>query len=433
MIYPLNAQLSEDSSIVNLSEVLLNESVTLSDSIKHIGTGIGSIFLLIVVIYYIISIMDGGKFQMKMLIPLVLFFLVGNFTWVAKPVLMFTTTITQSLSEAFSQKRESLLNQDGETGISTINDHYVVHNLEADPTAEEGDPTAQMETASGADSDSNSNVGNSKMKTFINTMTKAMKYSTNIGIIWDFAVSANKTVYENLTSERLSFVGILCHLMSWLCTAVSFCLRVFGIMMTAIMVAFGPIVFAFAILPGRGSNIVSWFIRICQFSLFVPLCSYIDTFIVSSYLVLGKTSAMGFLMVFALTLANIVGLISVPTIASMIIEGASGAVSLSQGLQTITGAAMTTGGFMVGATAGQDNGVQNFMAGFKHKGMVGFVKEMGKKTYDSSGNETGRAGFMGAVKNIAAYGQGSLYGWNVQDGNHPSQNNNQQPNGNSNS
>ncbi|MBQ8482928.1 MAG: hypothetical protein IJ504_01325 [Bacteroidales bacterium] len=193
--------------------------------------------------------------------------------------------------------------------------------------------------------------------------------------------------------------------MSWICSGVSFCLKIFGIMMTSVVVVFGPISFAFAILPGRGANVVSWFIRICQFALFGPLCAFIDAFTVSAYLLLDSSAgnAMGFLMVFAITLANLVGLVSVPTIASMIIEGASGAVSLSQGLQTISSAAMATGGMVVSGTVGQANSFNNFMNGFKHKGLVGFIGDVNQN------------GFKKAVMDTAKYGQGALYGWNVQD------------------
>jgi hypothetical protein len=103
----------------------------------------------------------------------------------------------------------------------------------------------------------------------------------------------------------------------------------------------------------------------------------------------------------------------------MIIEGASGAVSLSHGLQTIAGAAATAGGAIVAGTVGQNNALSNFGAGMKHKGVVGFVKEMGKPTYDEAGNVNGSVGFMGAIRNIAAYGQGSIYGWNVQKDDEP--------------
>lgn len=422
MLYPC-AMTQAEEKVVNISRDLLENALEMSDGIRHIGVGIGSIMLLIVVIYYVISMLDGGKFQMKMLVPLLLFFLVCNFSWIAKPVLSFTTTITESVSEALVQQRHNMLNPSGGDRNTTVNDHYVSRHLKGG-----GDPTAKDVGSGGSDDRAGDEVDSSlseiKESSFLRKLWQVFYRGSAIGVIRDFATSSRHSTAENLTAERLSFSGILCQLMSWICTAVSFCLRVFGIMMTCIVVVFGPITFAFAIMPGRASNVVSWFIRICQFSLYAPLCALIDTFTVSVYLLLDSSAgnAVGFLMVFAMTIANLVGLCSVPTIASMIIEGASGAVSLSQGLQTIAGAATMAGGGALSATAGMDNGLSNFMAGMKHKGIVGFLKEMDSPAYDSDGNVTGKQGFSGAVRNITAYGQGSLYGWNVQKDDNPSGN-----------
>lgn len=404
-----------DSQFVNISHDLLERVMDMTEGVSKIGIGIASIMLLVVVLYYVINILNGGKFQTQMLVPLLIFFCVCNFQWIAKPVLKFTTTITSSLTDTLKEQKQKLLTSDPMTkDVTTINDHFVSKHLENDPTNKNGHEVTEEEKV-GAESEGT--ISTSKPSNFAEKIWKAIYYGSAVGIVRDLALSSNKSVQENLTSERLSFSGIICQLMSWLCSGFSFCLRVFGIMMTSIIVVLGPITFAFAVLPGKGGVIVSWFIRLCQFSLFGPLCTFIDTFTVSTYTLLDTTAsdAMGFLMVFALILANIVGLLSVPTIASMIIEGASGAVSLSQGLQTIGSATMAVGGAGLAATAGSNNMFSNFMAGMQHKGIVGFVQEMRKDTYDDAGNVTGKAGFMGAVRNITEYGQGAVYGWNVQD------------------
>lgn len=416
LFYPLAA---DERDIVNISEAMLENALELSEGVRHIGIGIGAIMLMIVVMYYVVTMLDGGRFQLKMLVPLVLFFFVCHFDWVAKPVLSFTTTITESLSEAMTESKKELLNPDGDNDNATINDHYTGTHLvnQEDPTVEKPDEDPEE----GKGEETESTVGQTNRKNFVNMLWTAFKRSTGFWILQEFATSALYSTADNLTSERLSLAGLLCTLMSWITTAVSFCLRIFGIMMTSIVIVFGPVTFAFAIMPGRGSNIVSWFIRICQFSLFAPLCHFIDAFTVSAYILLDAeaANALGYLMVFALTIANLVGLTAVPTIASMIIEGASGAVSLSHGLQTIAGAATTAAGVVVAGTAGQNNALSNFGAGMKHKGVVGFVKEMNKPTYDEAGNVNGSVGFMGAIRNIAAYGQGSIYGWNVQKDDEP--------------
>lgn len=416
LVYPLAA---DERDIVNISEAMLEKALELSDGVRHIGIGIGAIMLMIVVMYYVVTMLDGGRFQLKMLVPLVLFFFVCHFDWVAKPVLSFTTTITESLSEAMTESKRELLNPDGGSDNATINDHYTGTHLvnQEDPTVEDTEENPEE----GKGEETESTVGQTNRKNFVDILWTAFKRSSCIWVFQEFATSAKYSTSENLVSERLSLAGLLCTLMSWITTAVSFCLRIFGIMMTSIVIVFGPITFAFAIMPGRGSNIVSWFIRICQFSLFAPLCHFIDAFTVGAYILLDAeaANALGYLMVFALTIANLVGLTAVPTIASMIIEGASGAVSLSHGLQTIAGAAATAGGAIVAGTVGQNNALSNFGAGMKHKGVVGFVKEMGKPTYDEAGNVNGSVGFMGAIRNIAAYGQGSIYGWNVQKDDEP--------------
>jgi uncharacterized membrane protein len=67
-------------SIINISSQLLDfVNDTCGKAFAEIGIGIGSIMLLFVVIYYITSILDGGKFQLKMLFPVFIYFLVCNF------------------------------------------------------------------------------------------------------------------------------------------------------------------------------------------------------------------------------------------------------------------------------------------------------------------------------------------------------------------
>lgn len=406
MFSPLQFHVTQGSNenVINISRALLSESLEMSEGLRQIGIGIGSIMLLIVVIYYVITMMDGGKFQMKMLVPVLMYFLVCHFTWVARPVLSFTTTITESVTSALASKKDSLLNPDGKTKSATPFDDFI--RKKADKFIDSG---------------TNEPVQGEEEEILDNAALKDMNFkqvATKFGdFIWRSSIAGSLIRSFSTSGEPMSekindittLPGLLCQLMSWLSLAFSFCLRLFGIMMTAIVVAFGPITFAFAIFPGKGSNVVSWFIRICQFALFAPLCAFIDTFTVSSYLLLETvaSNAVGYMMIFAITLANIIGLISVPTIASMIIEGASGAVMLSQGIQSMAAATTMAGGGILAATAGMDNGFTNFMAGMKHKGLVGF------------GREVRDNGFGGAVKNISEYGRGALYGWNIQNGNNP--------------
>ena len=425
--------LSGGVSTYNLSLELYPKVVEMAEGLGKIGIGIGAIMLLIVIIYYVISMLDGGKFQMKMLVPLLLFFVVCNFNWVAKPALMFTTTLTESLTEKLLELKKTALNPGNLNDISTINDAYIVNHIENDPTSEThpDHQAAEDDASPGAKAPVSSTSADAVAEKFADkTIGKmAERIST------DFATTGNSEVLEKKTSERFSFAGLLCQFMSWICSAFSFCLKIFGIMMTSIIVGFGPITFAFAILPGKGSNVVSWFIRICQFALYGPLCTFIDTFTSCAYSLLETGLAVGWLMVFALTVANLVGLLSVPTIASMVIEGASGAVSLSQGLQSIGAATMMSGSILKGgflAAAGRDNVFSNFMEGMKHKGVTGFGRSVKDKM--KNGENFGSA-LSETFRDIKTYGHGALYNWNERlnnnnSGGTPSGNSGGAPSGN---
>lgn len=399
MLTPLIA----NDQVYNLSMELYPKVVELSEGIAHIGIGIGSLMLLIVIIYYVLSLLEGGKFQMKMLIPMLLFFVVCNFSWVAKPVLAFTTTMTETLVLGLNELRLNALNPDGSGEINNPNDHYIANNLEDDPTNDSVENQPQNEEDHQGN-EASGTVGESSQDGFMRRFIDMFFNRSSKKVVDEFATTETPDVIKKKTSERLTLTGVICQLMSWLASAFSYCLKIFGIMMTSIMIGFGPIIFAFAMIPGRGSNIMSWFIRICQFALFSPICAFIDAFTACCYSLLDSSLGSSWLMVFALTIANLVGLLSVPTIASMVIEGASGAASLSQGLQTLGGATMTAGGILTAATVGKDNALNNFMEGFKHKGLVGTLSEVRNN------------GVSGAMKNITEYGRGALYGWNQQAG-----------------
>ena len=95
----------------------------------------------------------------------------------------------------------------------------------------------------------------------------------------------------------------------------------------------------------------------------------------------------GFAMCLGLQICSLVALTSIPTIASMIIEGASGAVSLSQGLQSISQTAGNIGGMALAATVGKDNKMSNFLQGAKEMGAAGLIRSYreGAATGGSSG------------------------------------------------
>lgn len=138
------------------------------------------------------------------------------------------------------------------------------------------------------------------------------------------------------------FMGLVVTVLDWVAQLLNIALTALGAVMTAIVVAFGPITWAFAIFPGNGKTIGAWAIRICQFVLYSPIVALIQAFFTTCLYMFTQGSmssslAEGSATVLAaagLILGLIAGLMSVPAIASMIIEGAQGAVTISQGLMT---------------------------------------------------------------------------------------------------
>ena len=70
---PLEINYGEGISIVR---ELTSYAEGLAETFGAVGRGIGAVMLLVVVFYYISSILDGGKFQIKMFISFFSFSLV---------------------------------------------------------------------------------------------------------------------------------------------------------------------------------------------------------------------------------------------------------------------------------------------------------------------------------------------------------------------
>lgn len=405
---------------VNLTTACLKaaQNAGIFKAFANIGVGIAAVMLLFVVVYYILAILDGGKFQLKMLFPLLLFLLIQNFGLVSTPVLKFTTQITSACAGSCQAAKQSLLESKGATDMMdlfyksmypdglTQEEKETVENLTGDYTTDE---SAQAgEDAAENDSHSSgffSKIGEKirwKFMQGVRSIEKACVMSVSTSA--DLNDSASGST-EGITIYPLSicFMGLFAAILSFICSAVAIALAAMGTMMTCIVVAFGPITWAFALFPGRQNTIMSWFIRICQFALYAPICYLVDALAAEVLSILFSASGAGFLCLLAILIADIVCLTSVPTIASMIIEGASGAVSLSSGLQSIASAATTAGSLgttMLSLGAGNDNKLQNFFAGIKEKGLVGMGKDMFSK--DANGK---MQGVSGAFSSATAAGQ----------------------------
>lgn len=385
--------LAGEKSLNIMKELSSFATGDMAASFAAVGKGIGAIMLLIVALYYITSILDGGKFQLKMLLPLLIFILVCNFSWVSGPVVSFTQTITSSLVSTCETKRNSIKAKNGCLDSANINDmnNAIMEGGDDGPTVDyrigkTDDRGKKEEEADGTEKQYSNKRGGGMLARGVHrgatTAANNASYNFQRETSGETYVDAQDEG-KKLKDSNITWQGIISSVVSFVCQIMSKVLEAFGAVMTGIIIAFGPITFAFAVFPGQGRNILSWFLRLCQFSLWAPIVAVIDTFSVMIFDTLATTSftAGSLAMAIAVAICNLVALTSVPTIASMIIEGAQGAVSLSSGLQSI-GSALTGAGVVVGgagtAVIGKNN-VQKGMdvvGGLKQAGAIGAVKDI---------------------------------------------------------
>ncbi len=406
------------SAIRTLTENLASNS----GGFAAVGKGIGAIMLLMVAVYYISSILDGGRFQLKMLVPLLIFVLVCNFSWVSTPVVSFTTTLTDSLVEscqASSRSARAEMN-----GTSTSNYHDLTNRNMAeteagrkvmeeklnpgksrggeDSGAVSAEPKGIVARGVKRGGDALVNNINYDVQSEVSGETYADSYSANSG-------------GKKINSVSLGFLGLVSAIISVVCTVMSLVLRAFGGIMTAVIVAFGPITWAFAIIPGQGGTIKSWFLRLCQFALYAPLAALVDSFSMQLFASLMGASGASLLMSIVVALCNLVVLTSIPSIASMIIEGAQGSLALSQGMQSVgkNAAAVT------GAAAAYNFGKGLFKDGVTHiakdkiRGMMGVQKSpngLGSARAAAAGQSSGGNGGSGGAATGQPSGGGSSGG-----------------------
>lgn len=394
-------------TMVNMTEELTGFAVGAAAGFANIGRGIGGIMLLIVALYYITSILDGGKFQLKMLIPLLIFILVCNFSWVATPVTQFTKTITSGLVSTCQSSKESIIESFGCSKSANINDlnnslmesrndgeqvEKLLGNTDG-VSKKKSEDEIDNETVNATDKTGDTEGG--RWTRWIRRGVKSAGHSMS----YDFQKETSGEVIvepgsdrqgRKLTLMNQGWLGIISAVVSFVCKIMSSVLSSFGAVMTGLIIAFGPITFGFAVFPGSGRNILSWFLRLCQFALWAPIVALIDAFSVKIFSVMASASMDSGSLAMAISVAvcNLVALTSVPTIASMIIEGASGAVSLSQGLQTI-GGALTAGGSAAAAIGGgaakagelaigtdKTQALRDAVAGAKQGGVAGALRDI---------------------------------------------------------
>lgn len=353
LIFPLQALAQPEgiSTLKIVSEEVTNNEI-LSSTTSTLAGGIGAIFLLFVIFYYVTSILDGGKFQVKMLMPVLIYILACNFNWIVRPVTDFAATINGSLSGAAQNSSLKIIQAKGGQPGDGIMDLYRLR-MKEDMTATKNkadqdfakhhnDETPKVSEDSQSDADDAAKTMKERTN-FIERISDAISNSIDKKVgQWSDQLSFR--THQIGTVVKYSITGFLCSILCWVNNLMVQVLKIFGSVMAGIIMAFGPIVWAFAVFPGRGRTIQTWFIRVCQFSLWSPIAAFISYLNTAASLELLDSLSSGADGMFGLCvtfLANIIALTAVPSIAQMILEGASGNVALSGGLQQAAHAVTT--------------------------------------------------------------------------------------------
>jgi len=377
--------LAADKVFSNFSNVafdaILNKGMGAATALTNLGIGIASIFLLFVVFHHVSSILDGGQFQSKMLWPLVLYMLICNFGIVSGVAKTFITTInkeaaTAALEVKYSEmgSNQSLLQYFYERSskprmnaeLQQQIDKIVAKKLK---DAGHHDPTGKANNEGAADM-ANDNNGNKNFWEDSGVGSTVAAIKEGFGKLnirealddWWFGIRyfmiEEWVLWKDTDAGIASFVAwvlqtgftaLLALVIQWILSIVAFLMSAFGAVLGAVIIAFGPITWAFAIFPGNGRTIGTWFIRLTQFSLYGPIVFLINSFCVvllgdvmeasagaltvENAFLSGSVTTIG---IIAILILNIVCLASVPTLATMIVEGAQGAFSLVGNISTFT-------------------------------------------------------------------------------------------------
>ena len=363
-IMPLVTRVEMEGKTIEATKMVLGYGAEAMTGLQTVGMGIASIILLFVIFRYISAMLNGGRFELKMLFPLLIYLMVCNFNLVCRPVVNFTTLLQSKSVEACKGLKAKYMNvltdnhfsedpnfltayiyaslKKKPSTSSTIGD--TAKKILENPDAEESDFTEISDAeANGGSSPSEGADDSEERRGWLSGFREALSnfWRKNVlSHIWEGWLIYDVSEVSVTDFMKLGITALLASILQFLCSAFSIVLSVFSAVMTGIIVSFGPITFAFAVFPGNGKVIGAWIIRLCQYALYAPIAALIEAF---TAIVLGESLSMGFsgmLLIVAILICNLVALTAIPSIASSIIEGASGAVSLSSGLQSI-GAGLT--------------------------------------------------------------------------------------------
>lgn len=357
-VYPLELNAFTGSRMgTSAFKSVLDDGMSMMGGLTSIGAAIASIFILFVIFSCIASILDGGKFNVKMLGPVVIYLLVCNFGIVAQPVTSFVSALQSGTAGQIRDARDGLYKDENGNSISKMKklmESYKQNNAEAIAELEKklnedkkNDKPANIEITEKGSGDKDKS--DRKLFDFnFNFREIGDNIKRSLQNFWDDKkVDFTKAFVSAEIHERRDFRSTICAVgvtfilstvLDWFVGLLSIVMTAMGGVLAGVAIAFGPISWAFGVLPGNGHVIKTWFIRICQFALYSPLCQLVCYFsdkIFFSMVGAPTTGGVSTLGLAAVLLCNLVMLTAIPQIASSIIEGASGGLALSTGVQTL--------------------------------------------------------------------------------------------------
>ncbi len=335
---------------VKATEQVIQTGLEVATHVADVGKGIGSVFILFVIFYYVSALLDGGRFQSKMLWPVVIYLLVCNFGLVGKTATDFTMKLSKQVVEkcsAYEQDHfggKTMLEysiqayydgcDDGVKELQRQIDEYKNRPKDAKELTEDENPGFFGKLFG-------------KATESIKGQVKSWWDGFRFGV-WNKLALYTAPVRTTYNPGMMIILGGIPMLVAYICDWILGVLRevmaLIAAVATGILVAFGPVTWAFAIFPGNGRVIGSWFIRLVQFALYAPIVSLIMAFSstivtnmihdagMSATMMSGGFSVLGLLIC---EVATIVLVSSVPALASMIVEGAQGGISFSDSFQRL--------------------------------------------------------------------------------------------------
>lgn len=348
---------------------------SISSPFTAVGAGVASLCLLFCVFYFSMTILDGGRFQLKMLWPLVVYILACNPALLTKTVTGFTNSISKNLSSACQTARGNVY---GKMGTSNLFQYAIQKAGEQVQTINDAKKALSEETQGEDLNDPKQDGGTTISKIGMGVFTAlkaAFKFIFNgvfISIV-EVLTGLDRGVIQAFLSNIL--VLIIGAVFMLIVDILNIAIVAVAAMMIGICVAFAPLTLGFAVFPGMGKLIGGWIVRVIQFSLWGPIVGLVGVFSASIFtgfidastslhvgISTGDLTAAGdagkrALVLCGFLFANIVVLINVPAAAAYVIEGSGmGGLSLAQGMSAVTKtfAMVATGGSMNIAEAARD-------------------------------------------------------------------------------